>query len=84
MNGASNDSDQKLEQVFTAFTANVWEVKCKVGEDVTSGQTLIILEAMKMEYPVAAPLNGKIIDIFVESSSLTHQGDTLITIAPRE
>ena len=59
----------------------MWEVHCKPGDAVKKGQPLLVLEAMKMEYPVAAPADGKIVEVHVESNSLTHQGDVLLTVA---
>lgn len=71
-------------EVSADFTANVWEVQCKAGDSVSAGQTLIVLEAMKMEYPVAAPVAGKVVSVHVEGSQLSHQGDVLLVIEPDE
>ena len=81
---ASTPADAKGLEVTSAFTANVWEVKCKAGDKVTKGQTLMVLEAMKMEYPVAAPQGGHVLEVMVEGNSLTHQGDVLAVIGPEE
>ena len=78
MNGASKN----LEELTAAFTANVWEVKCKAGDKVEKGQTLVILEAMKMEYPLTATTRGTIAEVKFESNSLAHQGDVIVTILP--
>lgn len=36
------------------------QVKCKVGDVVNKGQVVVVLEAMKMEYPVTAPAAGQV------------------------
>ena len=48
------------------------------------GQTLVVLEAMKMEYPVASPVAGRVTRILVESSQLTQQGDVLAIVMPEQ
>lgn len=59
----------------------MWEVKVKPGQRVEQGQALMVLEAMKMEYPVAADITGTIAEVHVESNTLAQQGDVLISIA---
>ena len=71
-------------EVCADFTANVWEVQCKPGDSVSSGQTLVVLEAMKMEYPITSPVAGKVKSVLVEGSQLSHQGDVLIIVEPHE
>ena len=66
------------------FTANVWEVQVKPGDEVEEGQTLVILEAMKMEYPVSAPHAGKVCEVMASASELAQQGDVLLTIGKAE
>ncbi|KAK9905055.1 hypothetical protein WJX75_008745 [Coccomyxa subellipsoidea] len=80
----SEHMDTSGLEVTSAFTANVWEVKCKVGDVVTKGQTLVVLEAMKMEYPITAPSSGQVKAVRVEASDLTQQGDVLLLIEPSE
>lgn len=67
-------------EVTATFTANIWEVAVKPGDQVQEGQTLIILEAMKMEYPVVAPHAGKVFDVMAAASELAQQGDVLLTL----
>lgn len=45
------------------------------------GDTLLVLEAMKMEYPVIADSSGEIVEVHTDSNSLVQQGDVLITLA---
>ena len=67
-------------EVTATFTANVWEVLVKPGDIVEEGQNLVILEAMKMEYPVTAPHAGKVFDVMAAASELAQQGDVLLTL----
>ncbi|CAK0782570.1 hypothetical protein CVIRNUC_005782 [Coccomyxa viridis] len=85
-NGVQNDAEAECSglEVTSAFTANVWEVKCKVGDIVSKGQVVVVLEAMKMEYPITAPAAGQVKAVRVEGSQLTQQGDILVVIEPSE
>eukprot|EP00884_Botryococcus_braunii_P008296 jgi/Botrbrau1/17468/Bobra.0054s0055.1 len=69
-------------EVTCTFTANVWEVAVAAGDVVAKGQTLLVLEAMKMEFPVTAPADGKVLAVLVEPSALAHQGDVLVVLEP--
>ena len=69
-----------MKEITAAFTANVWEVKCQAGQAVKKGDTLMVLEAMKMEYPVVSDIGGQVSEVHVESNSLTQQGDVLVSL----
>lgn len=58
----------------------VLEIKVKVGDTVKKGQTLIVLEAMKMENNIAAPSDGTISKISVEKGASVLEGTELIVI----
>ena len=62
------------------ITGTVWKIECKVGDDVSEGQTLVILESMKMEMPVEAPEGGKVVSIDCAEAQAVNEGDTLITL----
>lgn len=64
--------------------ATVLHVKVNVGDIVTRGDVLIILEAMKMELPVRAPGDGRISAIHCRPGELVQPDTSLIEIAPRE
>ncbi|KAK9817750.1 hypothetical protein WJX72_001615 [[Myrmecia] bisecta] len=84
----SGDGEDELPkngiEVTSTFTANVWEVLVGPGDVVSAGQTLIVLEAMKMEYPILAPKAGRIASVKVEASELTQQGDVLAVLVVDE
>ena len=50
------------------------------GETVTKGQTLLLLEAMKMEIRVQAPFDGKVTSLFVKAGQTVEREQTLVTI----
>lgn len=63
------------------ITGTVWKIEVKEGEEVTEGQTCIILESMKMEMPVEAPVSGKVEKINCGEGQAVNEGDALLTIA---
>lgn len=67
-------------QVNAAFTANVWDIKVEVGDNVTKDQPLLVLEAMKMESPILSPRDGVVKAITAAQGSLTHAGQLLVVI----
>ena len=63
------------------ITGTVWKIEVKVGDAVTEGQTVVILESMKMEMPVLSPAAGKIESIAVVEGQPVDEGAVLLTIA---
>jgi biotin carboxyl carrier protein len=59
-------------------------INVKEGDMVKKGQTLLVLEAMKMESEIAAPVDGKIIRIVVKERSPVQEGDVLMVIENEE
>lgn len=55
-------------------------IKVKEGDKVTKGQTLLLLEAMKMETEIAAPVDGVIKEIKIKERELVKEGDLMILI----
>ena len=52
----------------------------ELGQEVKEGDTLLIMEAMKMESPVSAPCDGKIGNIAVSAGATVQTGELLLTI----
>jgi len=59
---------------------SILDVKVNVGDKVTFGQTLAILEAMKMETTITAPIDGIVEEILVREGSRIESGDCLLRI----
>ena len=63
------------------ITGTVWKIEVKAGESVDEGQTLVIIESMKMEMPVESPIKGKVEQIAVAEGQAVDEGAVLLTIA---
>ena len=64
------------------ITGTVWKVEVSVGQVVTTGEVLVILESMKMEMPIEAPEAGTVKEIRCQPSQPVNEGDVLIVLAP--
>ena len=62
------------------ITGTVWKILVKPGDQVTSEQTLVILESMKMEMPVEAPEAGRVASLAVSEGASVDEGDLLLTL----
>ena len=68
------------EEVLAEMVANVWKIVVAVGDEVAEGDTICILESMKMEIPVEAPVSGKVTEIGVTEGGVVQEGDTIALI----
>jgi acetyl-CoA carboxylase biotin carboxyl carrier protein len=62
------------------ITGTVWKIEVEVGDEVTEGDEVAILESMKMEMPVEAEDGGTVKEIRVEEGQAVSEGDTLIVL----
>ena len=69
-----------MPEVEAHITGTVWKVECEVGQEVMEGDTLVILESMKMEMPVEAEDDGKVTEIRCEEGQSVSEGDTLVVL----
>jgi acetyl-CoA carboxylase biotin carboxyl carrier protein len=66
--------------IESEITGTVWKVEAKVGQVVSQDDLILIVESMKMEIPVTAPANGKIIDIKVAEGDAITDRQLLVVI----
>jgi len=66
--------------VTAHITGTVWKIEKQVGDSVSEGDTVVILESMKMEMPVEAPADGKISSISISEGDAVDEGAVLATI----
>jgi biotin carboxyl carrier protein len=59
------------------------EVSCKVGDSVEAGDRLLVLEAMKMQQPIVAPVTGLVASLLVSKGDQVDDGQVLATVEAR-
>ena len=69
-----------MSEVEAHLTGTVWKIEVKVGDAVAEGDTVVILESMKMEMPVEAEDEGTVKEILCEEGQAVNEGDTLIVL----
>jgi len=68
-------------EVRTHLPGNIYAVLCAAGDRVIKGDTLIIVEAMKMESPIYAPENGVIKSVEVAKGQTVSSGQVLVVLS---
>ena len=66
-----------MTQIRSEIPASVWQVNVAEGDQVAAGDELIILESMKMEIPVVAPVGGTVNALHVKPDDRVQEGDVL-------
>ncbi len=67
-------------EVRAEMVANVWKVVVAQGDSVSEGDTLVILESMKMEIPVLAESDGTVSSLHVSEGDVVQEGDVIAVI----
>jgi acetyl-CoA carboxylase biotin carboxyl carrier protein len=69
-----------VAEVEAHITGTVWKIEVGVGDEVDEGDTVAILESMKMEMPVEAEEGGTVTEILVEEGQSVQEGDGLVVL----
>ena len=69
-----------VANVEAHITGTVWKIEVAVGDQVAEGDTVAILESMKMEMPVEAEDEGTVKEILVEDGQAVNEGDPLVVL----
>jgi len=72
--------DALVAEIRAEMVANVWKVVATEGDEVADGDTLVILESMKMEIPVLAESAGTIAAMHVSEGDVVQEGDVIAVI----
>ena len=62
------------------ITGTVWKIEVAVGDQVSDGDTVVILESMKMEMPVEVEDDGTVSEIKVQEGQSVQEGDVLVVL----
>jgi len=68
------------DEIRAEMVANVWKVVASAGDQVAEGDTLVILESMKMEIPVLAESDGTVAALSVAEGDVVQEGDLIAVI----
>jgi acetyl-CoA carboxylase biotin carboxyl carrier protein len=69
-----------VANVEANITGTVWKIEVAVGDAVSEGDTVVILESMKMEMPIESEDDGTVAEIRVEEGQSVQEGDILVVL----
>ena len=69
-----------MPDVAAHIPGTVWKIECEVGDAVREGDTVVVLESMKMEMPVESEDSGTVRSIHVAEGQAVRAGDALVTL----
>lgn len=78
--GRDRGNNLMAEQVRAEMVANVMEVVAAVGSEVSEGDTIVLLESMKMEIPVLCETAGTVTEVAVSVGDVIQAGDLIAVI----
>ncbi|HKH16606.1 MAG TPA: biotin/lipoyl-binding carrier protein [Solirubrobacteraceae bacterium] len=69
-----------MANIEAHITGTVWKIEVQLGDTVEEGDTVVILESMKMEMPIEAEDPGTVAEIRCEEGQPVSEGDTLVVL----
>jgi biotin carboxyl carrier protein len=69
-----------VEEIHAEMVSSVWKVLVGPGSEVRAGDTLVILESMKMEIPVLTERSGTVQELHVAEGEVLQEGDLIATV----
>jgi acetyl-CoA carboxylase biotin carboxyl carrier protein len=74
------EEERHLPVVEAHITGTVWKIEVQIGDQVDEGDTVVVLESMKMEMPVEAEDPGVVTEIRCEEGQSVSEGDPLVVL----
>ena len=81
---SDGDLPEGARSVFTQVPGSVWQVLVAEGDTVQAGDTVAVIESMKMEFPVVAPCAGRIARVACKEGSAVSAGQAVAVVLPEE
>jgi len=69
-----------VANVEAHITGTVWKVECEVGQQIEDGDTVVVIESMKMEMPVESEEEGTVKEIRCQEGQSVTEGDVLVVL----
>ncbi len=73
-----------VQEIHAEMVSSVWKVLVTPGSEVAAGDTLVILESMKMEIPVLTEHAGRVVELHVAEGEVLQEGDLIATVVAAE
>lgn len=70
-----------MADVTAHISGTIFKIETEAGARVTAGEEIIILESMKMEIPIEAPVDGVVQEILIAEGQAVEEGDVVAVIA---
>ena len=81
---AAGGKKKKSGTVSANIPGKIVTIEVEVGQEVTEGQVILILEAMKMQNEIQAPVDGKVVSVNCEEGQSIEANVPLVVIEPKE
>lgn len=78
--GVGDMTSEATTDVLAPIVASVWKLLVSTGSAVEPGDTLAVLESMKMEIPLVAPSGGRVVGIPVVPGQIVQEGDVVVVL----
>ena len=69
-----------MPNIEAHITGTLWKVECEVGQQIADGDTVAIIESMKMEMPVESEEEGTVAEIRCKEGQSVTEGDVLVVL----
>ncbi len=71
-----------MVEVRAELIGNLWKVQVKEGDQVSAEDILVILESMKMEIPITAPVAGTVHSVLAREGEVVEEGQVVVLLEP--